>query len=88
MPKEFVYIEAMNLNGISEKTGKPYELRKLRFADPLTYENHQLDFAEGLTFGHIQKGERFTYEWDLRTGYGNQDSRPIVTAVNPIKVKI
>lgn len=78
--KQYVFIEANTLEGVSEKSGKPYSMRKVRFADPVTFENHQLDFAENTSFMGFKKGDRVYITTDLQTQY-NRDSRAVVTGL-------
>lgn len=83
--KQFVFLKSQEINGISAKTDKPYSLRKISFADPTTFENHQLDYKEGLMFTHLSKGEMVKLKLDLEQGFGGRDSRAIVTDVVPVK---
>ena len=82
--KEFVFIEAKFLQGVSQKTGNPYEIRKISFADPLTFENHQLDYTDQASFSHLRKGQRITLETELQTQF-NRDSKLVVTGAVAVK---
>lgn len=82
--KVFRFIEANELKGVSEKTGNPYHIRKLKFADPATFENHQLDYKEGLTLTPFSKGQEVTLELDLQAGYAGKDSRVVIINVWPV----
>lgn len=82
--KVFRFIEANELKGVSEKTGNAYHIRKLKFADPGTFENHQLDYKEGLNLSPFSKGEEVTLDVDLQAGYAGKDSRVIITNVWPL----
>jgi hypothetical protein len=77
--REFVFIEAQEINGISEKTQKPYSLKKITFADPVTFENHVLDFSEKADVRGFSKGDKVKLNAELNKGY--RDSRLIVTGV-------
>lgn len=83
--KEYVFIDGQTISGISKKTEKPYEISKLIFADPATYENHKLDFKKGLNLSFLSKGERVTLETEFVPGFNGSDSRTIVTNVVPVK---
>lgn len=83
--KQFVFLKSQEINGTSEKSGKPYSLRKISFADPTTFENHQLDYKDGLNLTYITKGEMVNLKLDLEQGFGGRDSRAIVTDVIPVK---
>lgn len=83
--KKFVFLKSQEINGISQKTEKPYSLRKISFADPVTFENHQLDYKEGLQLSYLGKGESITLKIDLEQGFAGRDSRAIVTDVIPVK---
>lgn len=82
--KQYVFIESNTLEGVSEKTQRPYSLRKVRFADPVTFENHQLDFAENTSFVGFQKGDRVHLILELQTRF-NGDSRSVVTGLRLAK---
>lgn len=83
--KQFVFLKSQEINGISAKTEKPYSLRKISFADPTTFENHQLDYKEGLQLNYLAKGEMVNLKLDLEQGFGGRDSRAIVIDVIPVK---
>lgn len=83
--KEYVFLSGEPKSGISKKTGQPYELNKIQFADPVTYENHQLDFKKGLNLSYLSKGERVTLVTEFAAGFGGSDSRSIVIDVIPVK---
>lgn len=83
--KEYVFIEAQEISGISKKTEKPYEINKIIFADPMTYENHKLDFKKGLNLSFLSKGEKVTLITEFSPGFNGSDSRTIVTDVIPVK---
>lgn len=76
----YVFIETNVHNGISAKNNQPYTLRKIKIADPSTFENHTLEFAENANFAGFNKGDRVTLVTDLRTSY-NRDSSIIVTGM-------
>lgn len=82
--KVFRFIEANEFQGISEKTKNPYHIRKVKFADPATFENHQLDYKEGLNLSYLSKGEEVTLEVDLQAGYAGKDSRVVITNIVPV----
>lgn len=83
--KQFVFLSADILTGISKTSGNPYELHILHFADPTTYENHSLNFKKGLNLTWLKKGDRVTLELELVPSFGNQQSRVLVTDVLPVK---
>jgi hypothetical protein len=84
-PKTYVFLEGEPKSGISAKTGKNYELNKITFADPDTFENHKLDFKKGLNLSFLSKGERVHIESDYVPGWNGQDSRSLVVNVIPVK---
>lgn len=83
--KEYVFLTGEPKSGISKKTGNPYELNKIEFADPLTYENHKLDFKKGLNLSYLKKGERCFIITEFQVGFNGSDSRSVVTDVIPVK---
>lgn len=78
--KSYVFIEAKTHSGISAKNNQPYTLRKIRFADPLTFENHQLSFSEHADFNNFKKGDLVHLQTELET-YFNRDSNTVVTGL-------
>jgi hypothetical protein len=84
-PKVYVFLEGEPKSGTSSKTGKPYELNKITFADPDTFENHKLDFKKDLNLSFLSKGERVYIESDFVPGWNGQDSRSLVVNVIPVK---
>lgn len=78
--KAYVFIETNIHSGVSSKNGQPYTLRKIKFADPATFENHTLEFVENANFAGFNKGDRVTLVTDLRTSY-NRDSSLVVTGL-------
>jgi hypothetical protein len=78
----YVYIEHNKIEG-TNKDGKPYVLRKLKIADPRTFENHTLDYAENADLRGFGKGEQIILTGELHSGY--RDSRFVVTALEPSK---
>jgi hypothetical protein len=83
-PKEYVFLEGDPKSGISAKTGKPYELNKITFADPATFENHKLDFKKDLNLSFLTKGDRVFIESEYVPGWNGQDSRSLVVNVIPV----
>jgi hypothetical protein len=84
-PKEYVFLEGEPKSGISKKTNLAYEMNKITFADPDTFENHKLDFKKELNLSFLTKGERVYIESDFVPGWNGQDSRSLVVNVIPVK---
>jgi hypothetical protein len=84
-PKEYVFLEGEPFSGTSSKTGKPFDISKITFADPNTFENHKLDFKKGLNLSFLTKGEKVFIETDFVAGWNGQDSRSLVVNVIPVK---
>jgi hypothetical protein len=87
--KEFVFLGAQELKGVSQKEGpnkgRAYEMYILSFADPTTYENHQLNYKKDLDLSYLGKGEKVTLVLELVTGFGNKNSAVQVIDVIPVK---
>jgi hypothetical protein len=83
--QEFVFISGEPFSGIGKQSGKPFTLRKINFVDPITYENHQLDFKEGLNLSYLSKGEKVFIESIFEAPrFGNNDSKSVVVNVIPV----
>jgi hypothetical protein len=83
-PKEYVFLEGEPKSGISKKTNLPYEMNKITFADPATFENHKLDFKKELNLSFLTKGEKVFIETDFVAGWNGSDSRSLVVNVIPV----
>lgn len=83
--KEFVFLGAQELKGISQKSNQPYEMYIISFADQDTYENHQLNFKKGLNLSYLDKGQKVRLCLELIKGFGNKNSAVQVIDVVPVK---
>lgn len=57
--------------------GQKFEWYKLKVADPMTYENHELVYKKDLEFSKLQKGQKVKLELMLEPT--NKKSRVIVS---------
>ena len=80
----YVLLEVVNRKGTSEKGD--YHIRKLKFADPKTYANHQLNYHENLDakVSSLLPGTRVKLEPTLVTGYAGRDSMLLISDVTPV----
>jgi hypothetical protein len=88
MSKVYIFKEAQHKSGTSQKTGNPYEFRKLRFADPDLFDVHQLDYDPKLDkdVTLFSNGDKVHLVFSLvSSNYQGQDSRSVVTSVLPVK---
>lgn len=86
--KQFVFLEGKPFSGTSKKTGNPFTIRNLKFADTETFENHTLEYHEKLdtTLVGLSKGEKFSYDYELQPPmFGNGTSRMVVTAIHKVR---
>jgi hypothetical protein len=88
-PKEYVFLDGEPLIGTSHKTGVAvdYEMYKITFADPDTFENHKLDYKKTMDLSVIKKGTRVYIDTEFVAGWGKNDSRSLVVNVIPVSVK-
>lgn len=55
--QEVVFLKADGGTFVSED-GQKIDWNKISFANPSTYENHEMSYNPGLSFKNLQKGER------------------------------
>lgn len=59
---EFVYLQHDAGEFKNEETGQLINWTKVVFADPSTFENHELAFREHVDFSKCKKGDRIILE--------------------------
>lgn len=65
-----------------EKNGIVNEYRFIRFADPVTFENHQLMFSSKCKVDHLNKGDQVHVTGSLNQIYGR--SQFLVESVDKV----
>lgn len=76
--QEVVFLSADSGVFVSEN-GQKIDWTKITFADPLTYENHDLAYKSHLDLSRINKGDKLLLELELEPT--NKKSRVIVSGV-------
>lgn len=66
--KKYVFLRADVIQ--KEKNGIMNEYRFITFADPETFENHQLSFSKNLDLSHFRKGQKIQVNGELDKVYG------------------
>lgn len=66
--KKYVFLSADVIH--KEKNGIKNEYRFITFADPETFENHQLSFAKNLDLSHFRKGQKIHVIGELDKIFG------------------
>lgn len=74
--QECVFLKADSGTFVGED-GNKFDWYKLTFANPLTYENHELGFKPQVDFSRINKGQKLILELELEPT--NKKSRVIVS---------
>lgn len=59
------------------ENGQKIAWNKIKFANPATYENHELSYRDGLDVSKLVKGQKVKLEIDLEPT--NKKSRVVVT---------
>lgn len=75
--QEAVFIKSDNGVFMNEETGQKFEWFKVIFADPITFENHELGYSAGLNLSNLTKGSRVLLEIELEAT--SKKSRPLVS---------
>lgn len=86
--KEYLFKQAQHNEGISQKTNRPYDIRKITFADPVLIDVHKLNYHPSLDrdVQLFKNGDRVFIETELiAPTYGNGDSYTIVVGITPAK---
>lgn len=66
--KKYVFLGADVIH--KEKNGVMNEYRFITFADPETFENHQLSFSKNLDLNHLRKGQKIHVTGELDKVFG------------------
>lgn len=74
--QECVFLKAES-GEFSNDDGQKIEWNKITFANPQTFENHELAYKSGLDFSKLEKGQRIYVDLSLEPT--NKKSRVVVS---------
>jgi hypothetical protein len=80
--EHYIFLEVVDRQGTSQKTGQDYHILKITFADPETLENHTVDLSKDCDYRGFAKGEKVQFKEAWKKQY-NRDSVKEITSIMP-----